>query len=111
MISNFDFFHPLLSRSKCYECQNVKSEEECDKNIVSCAENALSCQTHIRVWNEGRDVSVSKFGFSHSRFIMGRVWTVQKKELSIFLKIQSKHRQVISSRFPKSFRGAGDLVL
>ena len=29
----------------------------------------------------------------------------------IFLKIQSKHRQVISSKFPKNFRGAGDLVV
>ena len=34
-----------------------------------------------------------------------------KKEPSTFLKIQSKHRQVISSEFSKSFRGARDLVL
>ena len=34
-----------------------------------------------------------------------------KKEPSIFLRIQSKHRQVISSKFPKSFRDAGDLVV
>ena len=31
-----------------------------------------------------------------------------KKEPSIFLKILSKHRQVISSKFPKSFRSARD---
>ena len=38
-------------------------------------------------------------------------WTVQNKNLSsIFLKTQSKHRQAISSKFPKSLRGAGDLV-
>ena len=43
---------------------------------------------------------------------MTRAWTLQnKKEPSIFLKIQSKHRQVISSKFPESFRGAGDLVV
>ena len=40
-----------------------------------------------------------------------RAWTVEKTEPSIFLKIESKHRQVISSKFPKSFRGAGDLVV
>ena len=34
-----------------------------------------------------------------------------KKEASIFLKIQSKHRQVISSKFPKSFRDAGELMV
>ena len=33
-----------------------------------------------------------------------------KKERSIILKIWSKHRQVISSKFLKSFRGARDLV-
>ena len=33
-----------------------------------------------------------------------------EKEASIFLKIESKHCQVISSKFSKSFRGAGDLV-
>ena len=31
-----------------------------------------------------------------------------KKEASIFVKIESKHFQVISCKFPKSFRGAGD---
>ena len=41
-----------------------------------------------------------------------RAWTVKnEKEPSIFLKIQSKHRQVISSKLPKSFSGAGDLVV
>ena len=41
-----------------------------------------------------------------------RTWTVQnKKEPSIFAKLQSKHRQVISSKFPKRFRDAGDLVM
>ena len=39
---------------QCYECQNVKSEAECDKNIVTCADTALSCQTHIRIWNGGK---------------------------------------------------------
>ena len=34
-----------------------------------------------------------------------------KMEPSIFVKIQSKHRQVISSEFPKIFRGARDLVV
>ena len=34
-----------------------------------------------------------------------------EKEPSNFLKFQSKHRQVISSEFPKSFRGARDLVV
>ena len=34
-----------------------------------------------------------------------------QKKPSIFLKIQSKHRQVISSKFPKSFRGADELVV
>ena len=29
----------------------------------------------------------------------------------ILLKIESEHLQVISSKFPKSFRGAGDLVV
>ena len=38
---------------------------------------------------------------------MGRT----KKEPSIFLKIESENRQMISSKFPKSFRGAGDLVV
>ena len=33
-----------------------------------------------------------------------------KKESSMFLKIQSKHRQVILSKFPKSF-GAGNFVV
>ena len=43
---------------------------------------------------------------------ISKPWTVQnKKEPSIFLKNQSKHRQVISSKFSKSFRGAGDLVV
>ena len=41
-----------------------------------------------------------------------RAWTVQnKKKPSTFLEIQSKHRLVISSKFPKSFSGAGDLVV
>ena len=35
----------------------------------------------------------------------------RKKEPSIFLKIPSKHRQVISSKFPKSFMGACGLVV
>ena len=30
-----------------------------------------------------------------------------KKEPSIFLEIQSEHRQMISSKFSKSFKGAG----
>ena len=43
---------------------------------------------------------------------MIRAWTVQsKKESSIFLKVQSEHRQVVSSKFPKSSRGASDLVV
>ena len=43
---------------------------------------------------------------------MNRAWTVRnKKEPWIFLKIQEEHRQVISSKFPKSLRGAGDLVV
>ena len=41
-----------------------------------------------------------------------RVWTVKIiKEPSIFVKIKSKKRLMISSKFPKSFRGAGDLVV
>ena len=32
------------------------------------------------------------------------------KETTTFLKIQLKYRQVISNKFPKSFRDAGDLV-
>ena len=42
---------------------------------------------------------ITQFGLDHT-----------KKEPSIFLKIQSKHRQVTSSKFPKRFRGACDLV-
>ena len=34
-----------------------------------------------------------------------------KQEPSISVKIQSEHREVISIKFPKSFRGAGDLVV
>ena len=34
-----------------------------------------------------------------------------KKEPWIFVKILSKHRQVISSKFPRSFRDARDLVV
>ena len=34
-----------------------------------------------------------------------------KKEPSISPKVDSKHLQVISSKFPKSFRGADDLVV
>ena len=34
-----------------------------------------------------------------------------KTELSIFLKIESEYRQVISSKFPRSFRVAGGLVV
>ena len=34
-----------------------------------------------------------------------------KKELSIFLKIQKEDRQVVSSKFPKSFGGACDLLV
>ena len=34
-----------------------------------------------------------------------------KKVPSIFLKIESEHRQVIWSMFPKSFRSAGDLMV
>ena len=41
-------------RLTCHQCENVKSEAECDKNIVTCANNALSCQTHIRIWNGGK---------------------------------------------------------
>ena len=41
-----------------------------------------------------------------------RAWIVQNKnQHSIFLKSQSKRRQVISSKFPKSFRCARDLVV
>ena len=35
----------------------------------------------------------------------------RKKEPSISLKINSKHHQVISSKFPKSFTGGSDLVV
>ena len=43
---------------------------------------------------------------------MDRVWTVQNiKESSIILEIWIKHRQVVSSKFPKSFRGARDFVV
>ena len=43
---------------------------------------------------------------------INEAWTVKnKKEPSIFLKIESEHRQVISSKFPKSFRGARDLMV
>ena len=39
-------------------------------------------------------------------------WTVKnKREPSSFVKIEPKHRQVISSKFTKSFRGARDLVV
>ena len=34
-----------------------------------------------------------------------------KSEPSIFHEIWSEDRQVISSKFPKSFRGAGDFVV
>ena len=34
-----------------------------------------------------------------------------EKGASILLKIQSKHRQVISDKFPKSFRGDDDLIV
>ena len=34
-----------------------------------------------------------------------------KKKPLIFLEIQSKHGQTISSRFPKSFTGDADLVM
>ena len=54
-----DFREPPYQLT-CYQCENEKSEGACDKNIVTCAPNALSCETHIRVWNDGRDVSVSK---------------------------------------------------
>ena len=37
----------------CYKCTNVGSEEECDKNVVTCMDNALSCL-----------VSTKKFNFS-----------------------------------------------
>ena len=44
-------------------------------------------------------------------FIVTRAWTVQNKnEPLILLKIQSEHRKAISCKFPKSLRGAGDLV-
>ena len=43
---------------------------------------------------------------------MSRSWTVlSKKEPSIFLKIELKHRELISSKFPKTFRGADDFVM
>ena len=35
----------------------------------------------------------------------------RKKEPSISQEIQLEHRQVISSNFAKSFRGAGDLLV
>ena len=48
----------------------------------------------------------------HRRKVINRALTVQnKKDPSIFLKIQSKHRQVIPCKFPKSFRGAANLVV
>ena len=34
-----------------------------------------------------------------------------ENETSIFVKVQSKHRQVISGKVSKSFRGADDLVV
>ena len=34
-----------------------------------------------------------------------------EKELSTFLKVESEHRQVVSSKFSKSFMGADDLVV
>ena len=41
--------------------------------------------------------------------LMFRAWTVEKRTLRFFSKF--KHRQVTSSKFPKSFKGAGDLVV
>ena len=47
----------------------------------------------------------------NDKWVTIRAWTVQnKKEPSIFLKIESKHRQVISSKFLKSFKGAHNLM-
>ena len=44
--------------------------------------------------------------------LITRAWTVKIiKDPSIFVKIKSKKRLMISSKFPKSFRGAGDLVV
>ena len=43
---------------------------------------------------------------------MSRAWTVQNiNQPSFLLKTQSKHRQVISSKFPENFRGARNLVV
>ena len=54
--------------------------------------------------------SLSPIGYELNFII--RAWTMQNQNKpSIFLKIQPKHRQVISSKFPKSFRGARDLVV
>ena len=55
---------------------------------------------------------ISAFQPIDTSMIITRALTVQnKKEPSIFLKIQSEHRQVISSKFSKSFRGVRDLVV
>ena len=35
----------------------------------------------------------------------------KKRTFQTFLKKNSKHHRVISSKFPKSFRGAGDLMV
>ena len=46
-----------------------------------------------------------------SVLFISRARTVEKKEPSISLKLQSEHCHLISSKFPMSFRSAGVLVL
>ena len=47
-------------RLQCYECQNVKSEEECDQNIVTCADNALSCQARFSLYKDQFCLEIAK---------------------------------------------------
>ena len=54
--------------------------------------------------------SLSPIGYELNFII--RAWTMQNQNKpSIFLKIQPKHRQVISSAFAKIFRGTGYLMV
>ena len=65
-----------------------------------------------QIYQSGPPFSDSPTVFPHRKgLLLGLGSQKSKQEPSIFLKIKSKHCQVISSKFPKSFRSAGDLVV
>ncbi|CAK8690686.1 unnamed protein product [Clavelina lepadiformis] len=51
-------FTGLSTNIQCYACTNAQSNDDCNRNIVTCQASQGSCQTEIRVFNKSNNLEV-----------------------------------------------------